>query len=85
MSVSSSEILCLGVDVKESPSFGISILCLVKNMLDKFIIFGDIFCVVADNVVDSFLNVQFHFLQAFDQQFLINCPHCHHFVFYCRY
>ena len=57
MSVSSSEILCLGVGVKESPSFSISISCLVKNMSDTFITFGDIFCVVADNGVDSFLNV----------------------------
>ena len=57
MSVSSSEILCLGVGVKECPSFRASISCLVKNMLDKFITFGDIFSVVVDNSVDSFLNV----------------------------
>ena len=57
MSISSSEILCLGVGVKESPSFSISISCLVKkNMLDKFITFGDIFCMVVDNSVDRFLN-----------------------------
>ena len=56
MSVSSSEILCLGVGVKESPSFSNSTSCLVKNMSDKFITFGDIFCVVVDNGVDSFLN-----------------------------
>ena len=57
MSVSSSEILCLGVGVKECPSFRTSISCLVKNMLDKFITFGDIFSVVVDNSGDSFLNV----------------------------
>ena len=57
MFVSSLEMLYLDVGVKESPSFSISISCLVKNMLDKFITFGDIFCVVADNGVDSFLNV----------------------------
>ena len=57
MSVSSSQILGLGVSVKESPSFSISISCLIKNMLDKFITFGDIFCVVVDNGVDNFLNV----------------------------
>ena len=57
MSVSSSEILCLGVGVKQSPSFSISISCLVKNILDKFITFGDIFCVVVDDGFDSFLNV----------------------------
>ena len=57
MSVSGSEILCLGVGVKESPSFSISISCLVKNVLDKFINLGDFFCVVVDNGVDSFLNV----------------------------
>ena len=57
MSVSGSEILGLGVGVKESPSFSISISCLVKNMLGKFISLGDIFCVVVDNGVDSFLNV----------------------------
>ena len=57
MSVSSSEVFCLGVGVKESLSFSFSISCLVKNMLDKFITFGDIFCVVVDNGVDSFLNV----------------------------
>ena len=57
MSVSSSQILGLGVSVKESPSFSISISCLVKNMLNKFITFGDIFCVVVDNGVDNFLNV----------------------------
>ena len=57
MSVSSSEILGLGVGVKESPSFNISISCLVKNMLDKFITFGDIFWVVVQNGLDSFLNV----------------------------
>ena len=55
MPVSSSEILCLGVGVKESPSFSIS--CLVKNMLDKFNTCGDIISVVVDNSVDSFLNV----------------------------
>ena len=33
MSVSSSEILCLSVGVKESRSFSISILCLVEKML----------------------------------------------------
>ena len=57
MSVSSSQILGLGVSVKESPSFSISISCLVKNMLNNFITFGDIFCVVVDNGVDNFLNV----------------------------
>ena len=57
MSVSSSEILCLSVGVKDRPSFSILISCLVKNMLDKFITFGDIFCVEVDNGVDSFLNV----------------------------
>ena len=57
MSVSSSGILVLGIGVKESPSFTIPILCLVKNILDKFITFADIFYVVADNGVDSFLNV----------------------------
>ena len=57
MPVSSSEILCLGVDVKESPNLSISISCLVKNMLDTFITFGDIFSVIVDNDVDSFLNV----------------------------
>ena len=77
MSVSSSKILCLGVGVKESPSFSISISCLVKNMLDKFITFGDIFSVVVDNGIDSFLKVKFHFLQVFEQQILINCPRCH--------
>ena len=56
MSVSSSEILCLSVGVKDSPSFSISISCLVKNMLDKFITFGDIFCVVVGNGVDNLLN-----------------------------
>ena len=55
MSFSTSEILCLGV--KESPTFRISISCLVKNMLDKFITFDDIFCVVVDNGVNIFLNV----------------------------
>ena len=85
MSVSSSEILCLGVGVKESPSFSISISCLVKNMLDKFITFGDIFCVVVDNGVDSFLNVLLQFHQVSDQQILINCPRCHHFILYCIY
>ena len=85
MSVSSSEILCLGVGVKESPSFSISISCLVEIMLDKFITCGDIFSVVVDNGFDSFLNVQFHFLQVFDQQVLINCPRCHHFVLDCIY
>ena len=34
MSVSSSEIFCLNVGVKESPGFSISILCLVKKMLE---------------------------------------------------
>ena len=57
MPVSSSETLCLGVGVKESPSFSISISYLVKNMLDTFISFGDIFCVVIDNDVNSFLSV----------------------------
>ena len=57
MSVSSSEILCLGVGVKESPSFSISISCLVKNMLDKFITFGDILSAVVYSGIDSFLNV----------------------------
>ena len=57
MSVSSSEILGLGVGVKESTSFNISISCLVKDMLDKFITFGDIFWVVLQNGLDSFLNV----------------------------
>ena len=57
MFVSSSEILGLGVAVKESPSFSISVSCLLKNMLDKFITFSDILCVVVDNGVDSFLNV----------------------------
>ena len=57
MSVSCSEILFLGVGVKESSGFSISIRCLVKNMPDKFITFGDIFCMVADNGVNSFLNV----------------------------
>ena len=33
-------------------------------MLDKFITSGDIFCVVTDNGVDSFLNVYFHFVQG---------------------
>ena len=47
----------MGVGVKESPSFSISVSCLVKNMLDKFITLGDIFCVVVDNGVDSFFNV----------------------------
>ena len=57
MSVSCSEILFLGVSVKESPSFSISIWCLVKNMLDKFITFSDVFSVVAvDHGVDSFFN-----------------------------
>ena len=41
MSVSSSEILCLDVGVKESPSFSISISWLVTNMLDKVITFGE--------------------------------------------
>ena len=36
MSVSSSEILGLGVGVKVSPDFRISISCLVRKMLDKF-------------------------------------------------
>ena len=36
MSVSSSEILGLGVSVKVSPDFRISISCLVRKMLDKF-------------------------------------------------
>ena len=85
MSVSSSEILCLGVGVKESPSFSISISCLVKNMLHKFITFDDIFCVVVDNGVDSFLNVLLQFHQVSDQQILINCPRCHHFILYCIY
>ena len=58
MSVSSSEIFCFGgVGVKESPSFSISVSCLVKNMLDKSIAFDDIFCVVVDNGADIFLNV----------------------------
>ena len=57
MSVSSSEIFCLGVGVKESPSFSISVSCLVKNMLDKSIAFDDIFCAVVDNGADIFLNV----------------------------
>ena len=57
MFVSSSEILGWGVAVKESPSFSISVSCLLKNMLDKFITFSDILCVVVDNGVDSFLNV----------------------------
>ena len=57
MSVSSSEILYFDVGVKKSPSFSISILCLVKNMLDKFITFGDILSTVVDNGIDSFLNV----------------------------
>ena len=57
MSVSSSEILGLGVGVKESTSFNISISCLVKDMLDKFITFGEIFWVVVQNGLDSFLNV----------------------------
>ena len=80
MSVSSSEILFLGVGVKESPSFSISISCLVKNVLDKFISFGDIFCAVVHNGVNSFLNMYFHYVQVFDQQILINCPRCHHLV-----
>ena len=37
MAVSSLEILCLFVGVKESQSFSISISCLVKSVLDKFI------------------------------------------------
>ena len=37
MSVSSSETLWLGVGVKESPGFSISISCFVKNKWDKFI------------------------------------------------
>ena len=57
MFVSSLEMLYLDVGVKESPSFSISISCLVKNMLDRFVTFGDIFCEVVDNGVDSFLNM----------------------------
>ena len=56
MYVSSSEIWCLGVGVKKVPSFSISVSSLVKNILDKFITFGDIFCVVVGSGVDSFLN-----------------------------
>ena len=56
MTVSSSEILYFSVAVRESPSFKISISDLVKNMLDKFIIFGDIFCVVVENSDGSFLD-----------------------------
>ena len=56
MSVCSSEILCLGVGVKQSLSFSISISCLVKNMLDKLIIFGDFSFVLVDNGVDSFID-----------------------------
>ena len=56
MSASSSKILSFGVGVKESPSFSISFSCLVKNMFGKFITFGDIFCVIVDNGVESFLN-----------------------------
>ena len=57
MSVYSSEIIYLRVGVKESPSFSISISCLVKNMLDKFITFGDILSAVVYSGIDSFLNV----------------------------
>ena len=55
MSVSSSEILCLGVGVKHILSFSISIPCFVKNMWDKLITFGDMLSVVVHNGVDSFL------------------------------
>ena len=65
MLVSKLEILCLGVGAKESPSFSLSISCLVKNMLDKLITFGDIFFMVVDNGADGFLDVQFHFILIF--------------------
>ena len=57
MAVSSSEILCWGAGVKESPGFSISISCIIKTMVDKFIAIGDIFCLVVDNCVNSFLDV----------------------------
>ena len=57
MSVFSSEILFLGVCVKESPSFSISISCLVKNRLDKLFTIGDIFSLMVDNGANSFLDV----------------------------
>ena len=55
MSVSSSEILCLGVGVKHILNFSISIPCFVKNMWDKLITFGDMLSVVVHNGVDSLL------------------------------
>ena len=58
MTVSNLDILCFSVAVKESPSFKISISNLVKNMLDKFIIFGDIFCEVVENSDGSFLDMK---------------------------
>ena len=67
MSVSSSEILCLGDGVKQSPSFSISISCLVKNMIDKFITFCDIFRLVDDDGV---------------QQIVINHPRYYHILFF---
>ena len=68
MSVSSSEILCLGDGVKQSASFSISISCLVKNMIDKFITFCDIFRLVDDD--DGV------------QQIVINHPRYYHILFF---
>lgn len=85
MSVSSSEMLCLGVSLKESPRFSISVLCLVKNMLDKVISFEDNFSVVVGNGVDSFLNKKFQFVLVIVQPILIDYPRYHHLVFYYLY
>ena len=85
MSVSSSEILCLGVSLKEILRFSISILCLVKNMLDKLISFEDNFSGVVGNGVDSFLNKKFQFVLVIVQPILIDYPRDHHLVFYYLY
>ena len=65
MSVCSSEMLCLGVAVKQSLSFCVPISCLIGNALDRFIRIGDNFWAVIDN------DVQFYFVLVFDQQTLI--------------
>ena len=65
MSVCSSEMLYLGVAVKQSLSFCVPISCLIENVLDRFIRIGDNFCAVIDN------DVQFYFVLVFDQQTLI--------------
>ena len=65
MSVSSSEILGLSVDVKKNLSYITPNSCLVKCTLGKFINFDYILNVVVDYSPNSFLDVYFTFSPLF--------------------